>query len=126
MLLLRRLLFLLPELFYRRLRCDGVVIENEENNDKNSRDEEAGEGIHEHVPNTFGNNWKLNFALAMVACWFPMVLTGFGSIQANGVVANPQNSEVTMWIIITSQWCALLLYAWMLIAPRIFPDREFS
>lgn len=104
----------------------GVVIENEENNDKNSRDEEAGEGIHEHMPNTFGNNWKLNFALAMVACWFPMVLTGFGSIQANGVVANPQNSEVTMWIIITSQWCALLLYAWMLIAPRIFPDREFS
>jgi len=95
-------------------------------NDKNSRDDQSGEEFQEDVPNTFGNNWKLNFSLAMVTCWFSMVLTGFGAIEADGVVANPQNGEVNMWIIISSQWCTLLLYVWMLIAPRIFPDRDFS
>jgi hypothetical protein len=86
-------------------------------------DTEEAEGI---VPNTFSNNWKLNIALALVTCWFSMALTGWGSIQAGGNVANPQVGEVNMWIIIASQWVALLLYAWTLVAPRLFPNRDFS
>ena len=84
--------------------------------DKGSRDDDSEESLSRHVPNTFSNNWMLNFALAIISCWFSMVLTGFGS----------QTSEVTMWIIIGSQWSALLLYTWTLVAPRIFPDRDFS
>ena len=94
--------------------------------EKESKVEESEEENDRQVPNTFSNNWKLNFVLAIVTCWFSMVLTGFGSIQAKDAVANSQTGEVTMWIIISSQWCALLLYMWTLIAPRIFPDRDFS
>jgi len=80
----------------------------------------------EMIPNTFSNNWKLNVALMAVTCWFSMALTAFGSIEADGTVANPQIGEVNMWIIISSQWFALLLYTWTLLAPRLFPDRDFS
>ena len=93
---------------------------------KGSRDEETGEISGKQVPNTFSNNWKLNTALAAVTCWISMVLTGFGSIEADGTVANPQIGEVNMWIMIGSQWVALVLYMWTLVAPRLFPDREFA
>ncbi len=111
-----------------KAKVGGVVT----NYESTTKDEEGGllvdapdeeEGS---VPNTFSNNWKLNIALAIVACWFSMALTGWGSIQADGNVANPQVGKVNMWIIITSQWIALLLYAWTLAAPRLFPDRDFS
>jgi len=63
------------------------------------------------------------------------MLTGWGSIQ--GVVeqddgeehhtaANPTVSRVNMAMVAVSQWCALVLYAWTLVAPRLFPDRDFS
>mmetsp|Transcript_17577 Transcript_17577/g.40340 ORF Transcript_17577/g.40340 Transcript_17577/m.40340 type:complete len:467 (-) Transcript_17577:892-2292(-) len=95
--------------------------------DEESRGCEEGDRLaNEDVPNTFSNNWKLNLALAAITCWFSMTLTGFGVIQADGTVANPQLGEVNMWIIIASQWFALLLYIWTLIAPRLFPDRDFS
>jgi len=96
------------------------------NDDAESGDGDAGETSKEMIPNTFSNNWKLNVALAAVTCWFSMTLTKFGSIEADGTLANPQIGEVNMWIIIASQWFALLLYTWTLLAPRLFPDRDFS
>ncbi|OEU13331.1 Serinc-domain-containing protein [Fragilariopsis cylindrus CCMP1102] len=111
-------------------KISGVVTNNYQsattNDDNQSVDEDGGHTSSENVPNTFSNNWKLNLALATISCWFSMVLTDFGSIHADGTMANPQIGEVNMWILVGSQWFALLLYTWTLIAPRIFPDREFS
>jgi len=106
-----------------KAKVAGVVANYDTTEDK---DEMGGEGLEKEVPNTFSNNWKLNIALASVSCWVAMALTGFGSIQADGDVANPQIGEVNMWVIIASQWLALLLYTWTLIAPRLFPSRDFS
>ena len=55
-----------------------------------------------------------------------MALTGWGTIEYGGDAANPDVGRVSMWMIIISQWIALLLYLWTLVAPQIFPDREFS
>ena len=99
---------------------DEEVPSNDAPVDKEEEEDE------ENIPNNFSNNWKLNVALATVTCWFSMALTGWGSIQGNGTVANPQVGEVNMWIIIASQWVALLLYLWTLVAPKLFPDRDFS
>ena len=100
----------------------GVVVDNYDTIEKGDDEDE----LDKQVPNTFSNNWKLNIALATVSCWVAMALTGFGSIQADGDVANPQIGEVNMWVIIGSQWLALLLYTWTLLAPRMFPDRDFA
>mmetsp|Transcript_149447 Transcript_149447/g.212492 ORF Transcript_149447/g.212492 Transcript_149447/m.212492 type:complete len:459 (-) Transcript_149447:101-1477(-) len=93
-------------------------------------DEEATEAENgaaaENVPNNFSNSWKLNFVLATVSCWFAMALTGWGSIQSGGNVADPLVGQTSMWMIIATQWFALTLYLWTLVAPRLFPDRDFS
>jgi len=83
-------------------------------------------GDEEAVPNTFSNSWRLNVILAIVSCWFAMSLTGWGAIKSGGTAANPQVGDVSMWMIIVSQWLVLLMYLWTLIAPRVFPDRDFS
>lgn len=78
----------------------------------------------QHDP--FSNGWKLNLILASVSCFVAVSLTGWGSIQHGGDAANPQVSKVSMWVIIASQWLVMVLYIWTLMAPRIFPDRDFS
>jgi hypothetical protein len=80
--------------------------------------------------------WKLNAILALVCCWVAMTLTGWGSIivaESDGstdtnthTAANPMIGRVNMIMIAISQWVALLLYTWTLVAPRLFPDRDFS
>lgn len=78
------------------------------------------------VPNDFSNSWKLNVVLASVSCWFAMALTGWGSIQGSGDVADPLVGQTSMWVIVCSQWFVLTVYLWTLVAPRLFPDRDFS
>jgi Serine incorporator (Serinc) len=77
-------------------------------------------------PKRLSNSWKLNIILAAISCWMAMALTSWGEISAGGNAANPQVGRVSMWIVISSQWVALSFYLWMLLAPRIFPNRDFS
>ena len=73
--------------------------------------------------------WKLNAILALVCCWVAMSLTTWGSISGivdEGGMSNPTVGRLNMIMIAISQWVALLLYTWTLVAPRLFPDRDFS
>ena len=74
-----------------------------------------------------GMAWKLNLVLVLISMWIPMVLTDWGSINVGGgLVSKPSAGLTAMWMIIVAQWIALALYIWTLVAPRIFPDREFA
>jgi hypothetical protein len=103
----------------------GVVTNDNGAGDEGAGDDDA-EGTEENIPNNFSNSWKLNLVLGVVSCWFSMALTAWGSIQSGGDAANPQVGEVSMWMIIATQWVAMTLYLWTLVAPKLFPDREFS
>ena len=103
----------------------GGLVANEYGTNENKVDEDE-EDEEEDIPNNFSNSWKLNFVLAIVSCWFAMALTGWGSIQSGGNVADPLVGRTSMWMIIGTQWVSLGLYFWTLIAPRLFPDRDFS
>jgi hypothetical protein len=70
--------------------------------------------------------WKLNLVLCVISCFYAMSLTGWGSIVSGGNAANPSAGSVSMWMIIASQWLVMALYLWTLVAPRLFPDRDFS
>ena len=74
----------------------------------------------------FSNSWKLNLVLALISCWFAMAVTSWGSIESGGDRANPEVGKVSMWMLIASQWLFMALYLWTLVAPRLFPDRDFS
>ncbi|KAL7576642.1 hypothetical protein ACA910_005578 [Epithemia clementina (nom. ined.)] len=77
-------------------------------------------------PRLLSNSWKLNFMLAAITCWMSMALTSWGEIVGDGRAANPSVGRVGMWIVIASQWFVLTLYLWTLLAPRLFPNRDFS
>ena len=74
----------------------------------------------------FSNSWKLNMVLVLISCWFAMALTSWGSIETGGDRANPEVGEASMWMLIASQWLFMIMYLWTLVAPRLFPDRDFS
>lgn len=92
--------------------------ENAAENETSAETEETNKG--------FSNSWKLNIVLALISCWFAMAVTSWGSIESGGDRANPEVGEVSMWMLIASQWFFMVLYLWTLVAPRLFPDRDFS
>jgi hypothetical protein len=77
-------------------------------------------------PKKLSNSWRLNVILMAITCWQAVTLTQWGGIVGNGNVANPSVGNVSMWMMIASQWIALALYLWTLVAPRIFTDRDFN
>ena len=58
-------------------KVTGIVT----NADADAAEEGEEDAAEEDIPNTFSNNWKLNFVLAVVCCWFTMALTSWGSIE---------------------------------------------
>jgi hypothetical protein len=73
--------------------------------------------------------WKLNVVMALISCYVAMILTSWGTVNSldeNRNAANPTVGHVNMAILGVSQWLAIGLYSWTLIAPRLFPDRDFS
>jgi serine incorporator 1/3 len=69
--------------------------------------------------------WKLNVVMVLIACFVAMILTGWGTLESKDA-ANPTVGRFNMAMIGVSQWLAILLYVWTLVAPRLFPDRDFS
>eukprot|EP00934_Nitzschia_sp_Nitz4_P007057 Nitzschia sp. Nitz4//scaffold117_size69655//49121//50500//NITZ4_006025-RA/size69655-processed-gene-0.28-mRNA-1//1//CDS//3329533654//7047//frame0 len=73
--------------------------------------------------------WKLNIVMALISCYTAMILTNWGTLNGldeHNNAANPTVGRINMAILGISQWLAILLYSWSLLAPRVFPDRDFS
>jgi hypothetical protein len=112
----------------------GVVVTQSETEE--SMPVEDGTKVMDENPNSeavtksgtpSSNAWKLNVALAVVSCWSAMTMTQWGVVQSNdGTIASRNIGRVGMWVIIGSQWLVMTLYLWTLVAPRIFPNRDFS
>jgi len=85
--------------------------------------DDMSNGIGPHI-------WKLNVVMALISCYVAMILTGWGTLEGaldeNMNAANPTVGRVNMAILGVSQWLAIGLYTWTLVAPRLFPDRDFS
>lgn len=92
--------------------------------EEETADRDVNEGTDN--PGKLSNSWRLNLVLATVTCWKCMILTRWGEISGDGTVANASAGRVSMWLVIATQWLALSLYLWTLVAPRLFPDRDFS
>jgi hypothetical protein len=107
----------------------GIVLNTQGDEEKYKK----SESLEAHVDpkeaestRTFSTSWKLNIVLAFITCFYAVTLTSWGSISSGGSIANPSAGKANMWIIIGSQWFMMLLYLWTLVAPKMFPDRDFS
>jgi hypothetical protein len=107
-------------------KVTGVVTNQEDYGTHN--DEESPAETTEPTEGSTGATvtWKLDIVLAFISCFYAMTLTGWGSIESGGTPANPDVANVSMWMIIASQWIVLTMYLWTLVAPRLFPGRDFS
>lgn len=92
----------------------GVVVNDHEDAEESISDE----------PNK--GAMLLNCLLGLVSCWMAMAMTSWGTVQTGGDFAHPNAGRVSMWMIIACQWFASSLYLWTLVAPKLFPDRDFS
>jgi len=73
-----------------------------------------------------GRGWKFNLVMALIAMYWCMTLTNWGTSTGQSKGASPTAGKVTSWINIVACWICLGLYTWTLVAPRLFPNRDFS
>ena len=70
--------------------------------------------------------WRFNVVMVLISMFYAMMLTNWGDINTDGESSNPKNGWTAMWLTTTGQWVCYIIYGWTLVAPRIFPDRDFS
>lgn len=68
---------------------------------------------------------EISIIFILISSYYAMVLTNWATLQADFNMASAKTGEAAMWLQASSIWVAALFYAWRLIAPRLFPDREF-
>ena len=62
----------------------------------------------------------------LISSYYAMVLTNWATERTGASVSSQKEGSASMWIQASAQWIALLMYIWSLIAPDLFPDRDFS
>lgn len=62
----------------------------------------------------------------LVSCYFAMVITNWATEQHGEESASPTAGRAAMWLQASAQWIALALYLWTLVAPLVWPDRDFG
>ncbi|KAF1330410.1 Serine incorporator, partial [Globisporangium splendens] len=67
--------------------------------------------------------YQFHALMFLASFYMAMVITNWGS--SNGL-ASEGDEFVTMWVKIGSQWVAIALFLWTLIAPSVLPDRDFG
>jgi hypothetical protein len=64
--------------------------------------------------------------MTLASLYMAVFLTNYGRAQVgNGSYIQFETSALTVWIKLVASWVTWLVYIWTLIAPRLFPDREF-
>lgn len=103
---------------------DQYLIDNEV--EGRSGDSEKGEAkVWDNEEDTVAYNWSffhLMFALATL--YVMMTLTNWYEPNSNLKTLN--SNIASMWVKIISSWLCITLYVWSLVAPILFPNREFS
>lgn len=59
----------------------------------------------------------------LATCYYAMVLTNWGTEQADFELGNARQGSEAMWLQASAQWVCFLMYIWAQIAPLLFPDR---
>jgi hypothetical protein len=68
-----------------------------------------------------------NIAMMLIAMYWCMVLTDWGNVvKESASDSSPTAGKVVMWMNIVASWMCSLLYIWTIVAPKVFPDRDFS
>jgi hypothetical protein len=70
-------------------------------------------------------HWVFHITLVSCAMYLAMMLSGWGGEIATSI-NNTEASIQSFWVKIIAVWASYALYIWTMVAPLIFPDRDFS
>ncbi len=76
-----------------------------------------------------GMKWlfvQVSIVFLLISGYFAMILTNWATLQTSTSISNPKTGSVAMWIQAAGQWIAIAIYLWSLVAPKLFPDRDFG
>ncbi len=69
---------------------------------------------------------QVSVVFLLISGYFAMILTNWATLQTATSISNPKTGRAAMWIQAAGQWIAVVIYLWSLLAPKLFPDRDFS
>lgn len=64
--------------------------------------------------------------MMMSSCYLSMLLTSWAITGSEGISLNADSGKASMGVKIASEMLCIVLYVWMLIAPKVCGDREFA
>jgi len=64
-----------------------------------------------------------HFIFGLASLYVMMTLTSWYSPSSNLKELNSNMASV--WVKLVSSWMCILIYGWTLLAPALFPDRDF-
>jgi hypothetical protein len=62
--------------------------------------------------------------MCLASIYIAMLITNWTS--ANITTGELNSNDFGFWVRLILSWVTFLLYVWTLIAPRVFPDRDFT
>ncbi|CAD7699571.1 unnamed protein product [Ostreobium quekettii] len=89
---------------------------------KASRDDKEGRAMDEFTPVTYSYSF-FHAVFALASMYMAMLMTSWGTGDGSALI---DVSWASVWVKMGSQVVTALLYCWTLVAPIVFPDRDFS
>lgn len=112
--------------------AEAKTQEDDEQKERLDQEKHAGvkAKVTPHDLEVYQTNSYIYFHIIFVFASFylAMLLTDWGSTAARqqGTFIDFRGGDVSMWIKVATSWIAIFVYNWTLIAPKVFPDRDFS
>eukprot|EP01136_Pigoraptor_vietnamica_P000009 Opistho-1_new@24756 len=75
------------------------------------------------------NHAFFHFVFCLASLYVMQLLTNWATVRpsdAGGASVNIGRGWASVWVKVASGWVAVALYLWTLVAPVLFPDRDFS
>ena len=69
---------------------------------------------------------QISTVFILISGYYAMILTNWGTLQSGSGIENPRQGQTALFLQATAQWIAIVLFLWSMIAPKLFPDRDFS
>ena len=82
----------------------------------------SGAAIEDYTPVSY-NYAFFHLIFALASMYIAMLLTGWGAVAQEKDRLDVGWTSV--WVKVGAEWVTGLLYCWTLVAPGLFPDREF-
>ncbi|XP_065054525.1 probable serine incorporator [Rhopilema esculentum] len=105
-----------------------ILSDSKTSTSKEDNLEEAGSGqrVYDDEDNTVSYSYSFfHFMMFLATLYIMMTITNWYK-PSGASLKNLSSSVAAFWVKISSSWICFLLYAWTLLAPAFFPDRDFD